>query len=449
MIAGLSIENYRSFNGKQEISLIPSGRVRTHPDHKEKIKETSFLKYAAIYGAGASGKSSLMGAFSFLCRSIAGGIPIDSMHDFCRLDRENEKRPSRFEIRFSIGGRFYAYGFSVVLSIRTIVEEWLLELHGDGSSTQLFGRKKDQAPFLGAGVSLPEKERYRFHIYSEDFTGYDSILFLTEMNQGKNYWEMPHLLFFQDVYTYLTKNLVLRSPRTMIYPLDAFYDEAALERINALIKDFDTGISWFFQREISLQELFSMLSKPMLKQIADDLRRRSEASKDRSARASYRTPLGIVSIRMEDGGATTVSVLSMKHESSGMDSDFQEESEGTQRLLDLMELLLPCREDTVFLVDDLEQRLHTKMTQQWLKVFMEAHKNHRVQLIFTTGEDSILDQDLFRKDELWLVEKGADGASTLSPLDHLQDSCSRKRGRTGRGGRHGASRDDASKNDLE
>ena len=47
----------------------------------------------------------------------------------------------------------------------------------------------------------------------------------------------------------------------------------------------------------------------------------------------------------------------------------------------------------VFIVDELERSLHPKLTEHFLKLFMEAHKDSRMQLIFTTHEDTIMDQE--------------------------------------------------------
>ncbi len=46
-------------------------------------------------------------------------------------------------------------------------------------------------------------------------------------------------------------------------------------------------------------------------------------------------------------------------------------------------------------VDELERSLHPKLTEHFLKLFMEAHEADRVQLVFTTHEDTIMDQELF------------------------------------------------------
>ena len=438
MIARLSVENYKSFDRKEEINMVSSSKIRTQKDHKVKIKQTSLLKYAVIYGANASGKSNLTDVFSFIRRCVEGGIPVDSFNDFCRIRKENKDRPSQFELQFTIGNRFYAYGFSVVLSTRKIREEWLYELHQDGSAKELFEREEEHAPVLGPGVNVSDEEKNRFHVYADDFTGHDSLLFLTEMNRGKKYEENSNLLFFQDVFSYLRQNIITLNPNIAIYNFNCYYDEKSLGRINDLIQTFDTGISRVSVRKITMDELSNLIPAPVLKQIIDDLHARVRSSGNGNVQVSFRTASNIINIRADADGKQEITTLSMKHGSSVFDFDFKDESDGTRRIFDLIDMLLSERDDIVYVVDELERSLHPKLTEHFLKLFMEAHQNQRVQLIFTTHESSIMDQDLFRRDEIWFVERGADNASRIYSLDRFKERYDKKLSKAYLEGRYGA-----------
>ena len=61
-------------------------------------------------------------------------------------------------------------------------------------------------------------------------------------------------------------------------------------------------------------------------------------------------------------------------------------------------MLMTKRQDMVFIVDELERSLHPKLTEHFLKLFMEAHIDSRMQLICTTHEDTIMDQELFLRE---------------------------------------------------
>ena len=185
MLIKISVENYKSFDQKEELSMLSSSKMQGNKSHRMKIKQTQLLKNAVIYGANASGKSNLVAAFAFIKTALIEGLPVESVTDFCRNRAENKERESIFELQFTVGDTFYAYGFSAVLSQRRITEEWLYELMQDGGAHQLFIREGSKAPVLGEDVKLSASEKSRFNVYSDDFAGQDVQLFLTEMNRGK------------------------------------------------------------------------------------------------------------------------------------------------------------------------------------------------------------------------------------------------------------------------
>ena len=73
-----------------------------------------------------------------------------------------------------------------------------------------------------------------------------------------------------------------------------------------------------------------------------------------------------------------------------------------------MDMLLNKREDVLYVVDELERSLHPKLTERFLQLFMQLHDEQRMQLLFTTHESSIMDQAIFRRDEIWFVERNAE-----------------------------------------
>ena len=183
MLIKITVENYKSFDHREELSMLSSSKVQGNKNHRIKIKQTQLLKNAVVYGANASGKSNLVNAFAFIKTALIEGLPVGSEDDFCRNRMENKERESVFELQFTVGDTFYAYGFSAVLSKRRITEEWLYELMQDGGAHQLFIREGNNAPVLGDGVRLSASEKSRFSVYSEDFAGQETQLFLIEMNR--------------------------------------------------------------------------------------------------------------------------------------------------------------------------------------------------------------------------------------------------------------------------
>jgi len=98
--------------------------------------------------------------------------------------------------------------------------------------------------------------------------------------------------------------------------------------------------------------------------------------------------------------------------------DLEEESHGTQQLFGLAGPILDVLDDgRVLLVDEIDASLHPKMVEEVVSLFNDPATNpHGAQLLFNTHDVTLLNQDLLRRDQIWITEKFDDGASQLTPL---------------------------------
>ena len=94
-----------------------------------------------------------------------------------------------------------------------------------------------------------------------------------------------------------------------------------------------------------------------------------------------------------------------------------EESDGTIRILELIDILLS--KDKLFLIDELDSSLHPLLVTGLLKIFLQSNINN--QLIITTHEMKTLDFDLVRRDEIWFAEKSENGETRIYSLEEFKD----------------------------
>ena len=439
MITKISVENFKSFDQAVEMTMISSSKIRTKVDHRVQVgSKTRLLKHAIIYGANASGKSNLVDFFRFFKATLDGGIPLWGTRHFCRTNSENEGRDSLFEIQMEIDGKFYAYGFSAVLSQRTITGEWLYELYQNGSAKCIYEREKSAKPVLDASIKLTSEEQNRFATYADDFEDNTSDLFLSEMNRGKKYAETSKLQIFQKIYRWLRNSIVIITPDSGLTNFQYYYEEESLSLINDLITTFDTGISNVRIEEIDINELSKMLPKQIFEDILEKVKNNIAQSKKPHFRMSGRSDKCFFNIEANGNGEPKITTIKLTHGKSVYDFDFSDESDGTRRLFDLMDMLLLKREDVVFVVDELERSLHPKLTEHFLELFSELHRERKTQLIFTTHEASIMDQRLFRRDEIWFIERGEQGSSRLYSLDRFKERYDKVLSKAYLEGRYGA-----------
>lgn len=436
MLIKVAVENYKSFDQREELSMISSSKIQTNADHRVKIKNTNILKHAAIYGANAAGKSNIVKAIAFMKSVLNDGLQISTMNDYCRNKEENRKRESVFELLFSVDDKFYAYGFSAVLNDLKITGEWLYELHQNGSSNVLFTREGDNAPVLGEKVKLTEEEKIRFNVYAEDFARQNTKLFLAEMNKGKRYSKNSNLSFFNRTYIWIMYHIIMSDSEMYAFYSNDFCSQENVQKISNLMKTFDTGITEIETKEITLEELGKLLPDYRISELISDMQSGVNDEDNLELKCTYKIRDIIFSIRVKKSEAPIVTTLVMKHNHSFF--DFAEESDGTKRLFDLIEMLISKEDDIVYVMDELETSLHPKMTEHFLELFMEAHRNQKTQLIFTTHEAAIMDLNLFRMDEIWFVERNADNASTIYSLDKFKERYDKKISKAYLNGRYGA-----------
>lgn len=439
MLTKIIVENFKSFDDRNELSMISSSKIRTNTDHRISIGSSiRLLKYAAVYGGNASGKSNLIDFMVFFRQVLEYGLPVWCTKYFCRNKEENKKRDSIFEIQMEIGDRFYSYGFSALLSERRITGEWLYELYQNGSFKCIFEREDYGKPVLGSGLNLSLEDKNRFETYAADFEGNASDLFLKEMNRGKKKSENSKLQTFNTVYSWIISNIVIVTPESKLSDFRYYYEAGTLGKINSLISTFDTGISNVRIEEIDIEELSNKLPNSIFTEVISKLRKGIEKAGEKGFRMSGRSDTVFFNVEYTGYGEPRITTIKLKHGKSIFDFDFEDESDGTRRLFDLMDMLLCKDDDVVYFVDELERSLHPKLTEHFMKLFNESHKNRKAQMIFTTHEASIMDEELFRRDEIWFIERDADNDSHIYSLDRFKERYDKKLSKAYLEGRYGA-----------
>jgi AAA15 family ATPase/GTPase len=98
---------------------------------------------------------------------------------------------------------------------------------------------------------------------------------------------------------------------------------------------------------------------------------------------------------------------------------YTEESDGTQKLFNMMLTILDIiKGNKLLLIDEIDTSLHTKLIEYIVAMF---HHSESAQLIYTTHNTYLLDTNKLRKDQIFFVNKRADGSSDLYSLFDYKD----------------------------
>lgn len=425
MLLKMSLKNYKSFKNAVTLDLVSSTKVRALHEHVVRFNEMKVLRNAVIYGANASGKSNLYKAFAFIQEALKmGALPLDASSSYCKIGDGGRAEESAFDLLFEIDGEFFDYGFSAVLAEREIASEWLYRLEmGRGctwSQQKIYERRGSEAPVLGDGLSLEESEYYRFELYASDFSGAPDRLFLSELNRGKKYATGSFFSAFERIYSFLVKSIRVIGANDHTPQTEVYLRGDQLEIISELLSGFDTGINEVKRERITMAELNELLPPPIVGQVRA-LLSGMLADGSGAANLTIRSDNAYIIVTSAKGDEPVLEKICLRHEDSLSTYEFAEESDGTQRLFDFIDLLLTNDRNAVFVIDEINRSLHPMLTKHLIELFGRVHACDRVQLVCTTHEDALMDLELLRKDEIWFVERKIAEGSRLYSLDVFAD----------------------------
>ncbi|MBD1211446.1 MAG: ATP-binding protein [Dolichospermum circinale Clear-D4] len=368
------------------------------------------LRTSIIYGANASGKSNLIKAMKFARDFIVDGVEKNTninINNF-KLDKTCYTKPSRFEFEFRNQDKQYAYGFLV--DKHKIHEEWLFEI-GVNTEIPIYERRGEDINFhnFNHEVFLNSSEDEKNRIRYEAASTRENLLFLTNSQERKVKQLEPIYEWFSDV-------LKIIFPDSK--PLLPFFSQSVQNSLSKFLESLDLGIKKITTNTIDLDDY-----KKIPSEIKDKIKKDFPYEEGEENAIFIPALKCIISQAKDETDKLMVLNLSpvrLDKENSEVKFEISEESDGTQRLIDLFPMLIHLsRGNAVYVIDEIERSLHSLLMKKLFDYFLNnsENKNSNSQLIATTHEVYLLDiKDIFRKDEIWFVEKDKYGQSLLYSL---------------------------------
>ena len=391
MLVEFRVKNFRSLRDEQALSLVASKDKSLQDTHtlSTGLKAApSLLRSAVVYGANAGGKSNLIKAIQYMRGVVLESATIIqpgqtfAVQPF-RLDNRSASQPTEFEVTFILDDVRYQYGFA--MTPQRIVSEHLL-------------------------VYKAFKPQRWFERNFDAKSGQDVYEFGPGLKGAKSLWEgatRPNALFL-----------------SMAVQLNS-------DALRPVFDWFSTGLVIFNeQAQLSPQTSIQMLKQAEgRKQICEFLTAADISIADIEV-VSRRVPgqavhfdlvAGRTEVRTEDVEEHQLRCSHVTEQGQAV-FDLMDESNGTRNLLFLTGPVLDIlKKGLTLVIDELDTSLHTLLVRELVRLFHRPEVNSGgAQLIFTTHDTSLLDApDLFRRDQVWFVEKDKEQASTLVALSEF------------------------------
>lgn len=387
MLVEFRVKNFRSLRDEQVLSLVASKDKTLQDTHtwETGIKAISHvLRSTVVYGANASGKSNLIKALQFMGEIVKSSARAEPSQVYAvqpfRLDANSTNEPTEFEVTFILEGVRYQYGFA--MTPQRIVREHLL-------------------------VYKAFKPQRWIDRHFDAATGKDIYEFGAGLKGQKNVWEgatRPNALFLsmavqlnsdvlKPVFDWFANQLIIFNEFTqpnLTFSMQRLKQETGRKQICDFLKAADISIA---NIEVTTQQM------PM-----------------------HRFRFDFATGKQEHGAIEEeVDELKFHHVTDQGKAIFglADESNGTRNLLALAGPVLNILSKGLTLViDELDSSLHTLLVQELVRLFHRNEVNTGgAQLLFTTHDTSLLDAyGLFRRDQVWFVEKERDQSSRLVGL---------------------------------
>lgn len=400
MLIDFSFSNCRSFKDEQSFSMERDSRFDDGSFH-------GISTIAAVYGANASGKSNFLRAFSDLClmvrNSYSQGNAGTGVHRTpFALCADPKQEDSMFFTEFLAENRQkYQYWFR--FNDHEILEEHLtyykwMGNHRSSHATLLFSRYATDIDF-GTSFKGP-----RVQVQKTIELRPNALVLSAAAAAG--------IASIQPVYSFFADSVVfcdaLSFDSEQPFILSQFSHETAFAKhLTKLIRYADFGIDNVMSAPADIPEsVLDAIKRQMKEQFGAD---------DDKVEQMF-GPGHQIQLRFEHAGNGERALLGMG-----------DESRGTLAALSFFSLALrQLTHTSITLIDEIDTSLHPMLVRELVALFTDPETNpHNAQLIFTTHDASLItasgsEDRLVNPDQVWLVEKTAEGASELYPVTDLK-----------------------------
>ncbi|MCL2859107.1 MAG: ATP-binding protein [Oscillospiraceae bacterium] len=389
MLIQFSIKNFMSIKEKVTFSMIAGSGDENIENIINPNSSDRLLKSTAIYGANASGKTNFIRAFTNSILTIRKSNirqvneKLLEMIPF-KFDNETKNKPCEFEFMFIFKDIKYVYGFSA--DINKVYDEYLYK-YSSAKSTMIFDRT--------------DVKKYKF----------------IQADRGK----------LKDIETKNTDNKLFLATAT------AWNYEKTKDAYTWFSENIDTYDNFLVLNDM-IVDRFEKSDKNGLREFTIKLLKEADIIikgynfESNSAKGNNPFTLLINNMPVTNDNVEQKEIkISTVHEVESKDGkleefnlDLFEESLGTQSLFFLSPILKDAFEKgKTIVVDEIDKSFHPLLVEYIIKLFHNTELNtNNAQIIFNTHDTHLLNLNLFRREQIWFVEKDyKKGATDLYPLE--------------------------------
>lgn len=431
MFIGFSVSNFLSFKSPQTMSMMAS-KVARHKEHILNGNGKKILKTGLIYGANAGGKSNFIKAIDFSRDIILDGLEeVDLNRKYFRINKEGYRQPGVFEYRLiTQSKKEYSYGIAISYAAKEIISEWLVRIEKNGSETCIFNRDIDESGenFTFSEVTHKnEAEKIKWEIFLDVFgknisPAMKKKSILSDVAERSNE-KSGVLKEIMDVYEWF-QSIIILFPTSQYSGLNQLVEKEEVRKFfSGILKYFDTGIESVESKQGEMN--FDRIFEGIPKEHAEKLKIRISNDIENDP-VMFKVNNQVYSLRKDEERNIITTKMMQNHGNPQELFEYSDESDGTQRLFDLIPLFYEHQNNRVIFIDEIDRSLHTNLTRRFLELFYSLTEKSDCQIIATTHDSNLLDLDLVRQDEIWFIKRLEDHSSKMYSLNRYKERYDKK-----------------------
>ena len=431
MFIGFSVSNFLSFKSPQTMSMMAS-KVARHKEHILNGNGKKILKTGLIYGANAGGKSNFIKAIDFSRDIILDGLEeVDLNRKYFRINKVGYRQPGVFEYRLiTQSKKEYSYGIAISYAAKEIISEWLVRIEKNGSETCIFNRDIDESGenFTFSEVTHKnEAEKIKWEIFLDVFgknisPAMKKKSILSDVAERSNE-KSGVLKEIMDVYEWF-QSIIILFPTSQYSGLNQLVEKEEVRKFfSGILKYFDTGIESVESKQGEMN--FDRIFEGIPKEHAEKLKIRISNDIENDP-VMFKVNNQVYSLRKDEEGNIITTKMMQNHGNPQELFEYSDESDGTQRLFDLIPLFYEHQNNRVIFIDEIDRSLHTNLTRRFLELFYSLTEKSDCQIIATTHDSNLLDLDLVRQDEIWFIKRLEDHSSKMYSLNRYKERYDKK-----------------------
>lgn len=371
MIAEFKVRNFYSIRQEQSLSFMPSSSKLYEDEFLCEVKPgVRLLKMGLIFGANASGKTNILRALDTF-RKLMVFSPSDKLKglDFVPflLDQGSREENTYMEMIFYLDR--VKYCLNIEYDAKRIVKEELTITESIKSALaykRTFCKNTDQ-PLIEFGTKIKLSKKSRQAIVSNTLNNSTVLSAFGKTNTEASLLDKVYEYFTASFQPLLEPNMLLSS----------FVKDSLSEEKNGKLKNF----------------LLKMLKASDFNIVNVDIREEGEANPE----------------------------LSFEHKTADGTFSLPEnlESIGTIRYMGMALLLSRLLQFTSMVsIDEVESSIYSDLVAYFIKIFL-ANSENNSQLLMTTHDLNLMNEDFLRRDVLWSADKQTTGETHLNRFSEM------------------------------